>query len=1093
MIETIIKRNGQREPFIAEKPNRWAQWAAELVGDRIDWPSVLLKAIYKSPKEITSRDFQNNLIESTLEGRSWSHYLMAGRLYTSMIYKDIFGSDVPPSIKSVQRALADAGLMRTLKYSDEEYSELEKVINHNRDLECPHFALHHIRYKYSLRNRVTKKEYESQQFVYMRMAMALAEAETDKEVRMVKVKDLYDLFSRKILSAPTPNYVNLGTYLNSYASCCLFTSSDSAGSLAAGDHIAYMQTVASAGIGGNIRTRSIGDPVRGGLIQHQGRLPYLNSVGKATRANLQNGRGGAGNIFFSAFDPEALVISKLSNPRSTEDKKNRDLHYTMMGNAWLAYKAARNEDIFVFNCFNAPDLDRAFYSGDIDNFIDLYEKYENDPGFKKTYVSAKKLIVSSFNEAFETGVSYQANMDEINRHTPYLETIWSSNLCVAPETLLLTDKGHLTISSLEGQTVNVWNGQEFSETTVVKTGENQKLLNVILSDGRKLECTEYHKWYVIDDYHKEPREVRTHQLEVGMRLIKTDNPIIQGDIELDRAYMNGFFTGDGTTLTNGRSKIYLYGEKKKLESCFGEELPWRHYELRSEVEVFGLKEKYFVPNEQYSIKSRLDWLAGWLDADGCVYRNTNNEQLVGNSNNFEFLIRIQNMLQCTGVNSKIVKCYDEKMSWLPKNDGSGDYAFFKTKETYRLLISSHFTQVLLEMGIKLNRLNIEKRSIQRSASQFASVLAVVDNGRVDDTYCVSEPKRHMAVFNGILTGQCVEITQPTIDYPSVKYLYMEEDHGQGEVSTCNLAAIEVSNVKDDAEYEKAMYYAYYMIDRTTDMADYILPHVGYTAKRRRNAAVGIMGLATLMARSGVKYSDQTGLRFAHRVAERHMYFAIKASLRHSKERGLAPWIHKTKWPQGWLPIDTYNRGVDELGKFEYRYDWETLRKQIIENGGIGHSSLVAYMPGEASSKALGGANSLYPIRALTINKSDNNIVIRWAAPEGDTMGHDYEIAWDIPTKRLIDIYSIFQKFTDQSISADLYKKISKDNKIDEEEIMDIYLHGIRRGLKTRYYVNSYTADGDELDAVQRGSSDMSASDLANAGEERGCAGGACSL
>lgn len=768
MIETIIKRNGQREPFIAEKPNRWAQWAAELVGDRIDWPSVLLKAIYKSPKEITSRDFQNNLIESTLEGRSWSHYLMAGRLYTSMIYKDIFGSDVPPSVKSVQRALADAGLMRTLKYSDEEYAELEKVINHNRDLECPHFALHHIRYKYSLRNRVTKKEYESQQFVYMRMAMALAEAETDKEVRMVKVKDLYDLFSRKILSAPTPNYVNLGTYLNSYASCCLFTSSDSAGSLAAGDHIAYMQTVASAGIGGNIRTRSIGDPVRGGLIQHQGRLPYLNSVGKATRANLQNGRGGAGNIFFSAFDPEALVISKLSNPRSTEDKKNRDLHYTMMGNAWLAYKAARNEDIFVFNCFNAPDLDRAFYSGDIDNFIDLYEKYENDPGFKKTYVSAKKLIVSSFNEAFETGVSYQANMDEINRHTPYLETIWSSNLCV-------------------------------------------------------------------------------------------------------------------------------------------------------------------------------------------------------------------------------------------------------------------------------------------------------------------------------------EITQPTIDYPSVKYLYMEEDHGQGEVSTCNLAAIEVSNVKDDAEYEKAMYYAYYMIDRTTDMADYILPHVGYTAKRRRNAAVGIMGLATLMARSGVKYSDQTGLRFAHRVAERHMYFAIKASLRHSKERGLAPWIHKTKWPQGWLPIDTYNRGVDELGKFEYRYDWETLRKQIIENGGIGHSSLVAYMPGEASSKALGGANSLYPIRALTINKSDNNIVIRWAAPEGDTMGHDYEIAWDIPTKRLIDIYSIFQKFTDQSISADLYKKISKDNKIDEEEIMDIYLHGIRRGLKTRYYVNSYTADGDELDAVQRGSSDMSASDLANAGEERGCAGGACSL
>ena len=29
------------------------------------------------------------------------------------------------------------------------------------------------------------------------------------------------------------------------------------------------------------------------------------------------------------------------------------------------------------------------------------------------------------------------------------------------------------------------------------------------------------------------------------------------------------------------------------------------------------------------------------------------------------------------------------------------------------------------------------------------------------TYCLTEPKRHMAVFNGILTGQCTEITLPT--------------------------------------------------------------------------------------------------------------------------------------------------------------------------------------------------------------------------------------------------------------------------------------------------------------------------------------------
>jgi hypothetical protein len=36
-------------------------------------------------------------------------------------------------------------------------------------------------------------------------------------------------------------------------------------------------------------------------------------------------------------------------------------------------------------------------------------------------------------------------------------------------------------------------------------------------------------------------------------------------------------------------------------------------------------------------------------------------------------------------------------------------------------------------------------------------------------YCFTEPKRHTAVFNGILTSQCNEITLPTgIDYAGKK-------------------------------------------------------------------------------------------------------------------------------------------------------------------------------------------------------------------------------------------------------------------------------------------------------------------------------------
>ncbi|MFO5736522.1 hypothetical protein, partial [Klebsiella pneumoniae] len=67
-----------------------------------------------------------------------------------------------------------------------------------------------------------------------------------------------------------------------------------------------------------------------------------------------------------------------------------------------------------------------------------------------------------------------------------------------------------------------------------------------------------------------------------------------------------------------------------------------------------------------------------------------------------------------------------------------------------------------------------------------------------------------------------------------------------------------------------------------------------TSKKRMSAGVGIMGLATHMARAGLKYSSDAGKAEIHFIAERHMYFLIKASLKIAKGRGNAPWIDKTK-------------------------------------------------------------------------------------------------------------------------------------------------------------------------------------------------------
>jgi ribonucleotide reductase alpha subunit len=115
----------------------------------------------------------------------------------------------------------------------------------------------------------------------------------------------------------------------------------------------------------------------------------------------------------------------------------------------------------------------------------------------------------------ETGTPYVLNKDACNEKTNQknIGTIKSSNLCVSGDTMILTDKGSFYIKELHNQKVNVWNGEEFSETTIHQTGINQKLLKLTFSNGSELKCTPYHKFYI-----KNNQKIEANLLKVGQEL-----------------------------------------------------------------------------------------------------------------------------------------------------------------------------------------------------------------------------------------------------------------------------------------------------------------------------------------------------------------------------------------------------------------------------------------------------------------------------------------------------------------------------------------------------------------------------------------------
>jgi ribonucleoside-diphosphate reductase alpha chain len=1060
MITMVIKRDGTSVPFDVNKLNKWGEWAAN---NQVSWSDVVFKAMRKLTEGCSTEDIIKALIDACLDNNSYEHSKMAARLLVGDIYKEVFGSFVElPLLLDFYDDMVTASKWKDMGYTPEELIYLEDVIDHSKDFNYEFSTVKQVSERYALKDVKTGKLFESLQFTYMGVALAACSIQP-LERRLEDVCNMYEALSDLKINAPTPTLSQLRTDNNGLASCCLFTNKDTSASIEVATHIAYTMTCANSGIGGYLNTRSLGDGVRNNTIEHTGKLPYYRYLEAAVKSTKQSSRGGAATIYFTCLDPEMEDLTRLKHPTTPVAKQIRGMDYGVMMNKYFMEKVAKNEDWMLISIQNAPDLFKLFFSEDIEGFKAEYNRvYES--GVSKKTINARELALAIEKQYYETGRVYSLMVDEANRHTPFKEAIYSSNLCVAPETLVLTDAGNIPISDLEDQIVNVWNGEEFTETQVRKTGHNQKLLKVVTDSGQEVECTPYHKFYTQPKYNGKLVMKRAHELVAGDKLIKFDLPVIQGEKVLAKAYQNGFYTADGCNV-KGRARIYLYGEKRNLRDFFDlhphtvQEEQDREYGYE-----LGLKDKFFVPDATYTLESRLDWLAGWLDGDGSIYHNGTNQQVVGSSIEKEFLKEVQLMLQATGVESKIQIMSEAGERNLPLNDGSGENGLFYCQESYRLIINSNGLFKLHQLGITFNRLKSVARLPQRKASHFIKVVNVIDEGRVDDTYCFTEAKRGMGMFNGLLTGNCAEILLPTEGYTDVSQLY-GTDIDAGEVALCFIAAIAVGRVTPE-EYEKIAYYAAMLVDNTMELTSYPFNQVKLTAQARRSMGIGITNLADAMAVKGVSYSSQDGKQYIHDLAEMHSFYLHKASLRLAKEKGNAEWMHKTKYPDGWLPIDTYNKNVDNVVS-GLKMDWEGLRKEIIKQGGIRNSVLEATMPAETSSQASNTTNSVYPIRDLVITKASGKSKIPCYVPHyGNLMIRiKYEKAYDVPYNDIVDMYALVQKFHGQSISADFYFDPSKypNRKIGAKEQLQRLLYMAKMGMKSRYYMNTKTESGKEIE------------------------------
>ena len=338
---------------------------------------------------------------------------------------------------------------------------------------------------------------------------------------------------------------------------------------------------------------------------------------------------------------------------------------------------------------------------------------------------------------------------------------------------------------------------------------------------------------------------------------------------------------------------------------------------------------------------------------------------------------------------------------------------------------------------------------------------------------------------------CQEIALPTKPYLSHLDLYSDEP--EGVVAFCNLAGLNIPNIKDDEEYERACYNALLMIEHGIENNNLPFPALNANLKDYRSAGVGIVGLAYLMAKKGLSYTTQEGKDFIFEQAERYGYFVTKAATKITEEYGIAKRMDRNKYPEGWLPMDDASSAALALTTKSLQYDWEALRDKIKSLGGLRFTSLMAIAPAESSSIACSLTNSIYPIRSLTLTKTSGDTTNKWVAPEATRLAKKYEIAWDIPNFDHIDVYALFQIFMDQTISSDLYSNRTKEVNISMAQMFKELAYMAKMGVKTLYYHNSLTDSEESTDFVN--SSDKILEDVVDdiIDDEEGCGSGGCTL
>lgn len=874
----VVNRDGAKSPLNVQRIRDVVEWACK--GFNVN-PVALEAGLTTRLKDgISTREIQDNLIQHALsmcdlESPDWRY--VAGRLHIWSLWKDTlvqrkysYGGYLKTVIENTKNGIYDTRILET--YS---YQELEVA----GDWIKPHYDLD---YDYAGAVLFTKRylvKNELPQEALLSCALLIASVEQDESQKLPFARQIYQALATRKISLATPILANLRVPNGSLSSCFISAMDDNLESIF--DEVKNTARISKSGGGVGInlsRIRATGSTVMGNKNASGGVLPWAKILNDTAIAVNQAGkRSGACTVSLDIWHLDIPEFLECQTENGELRKKTYDVFPQLVISDEFMYRVTHGLNWTLVDPYEVQqvlgyDLPETWNQDG--EFTKIYQVIENacNQGVLKLFkvVNAFDLFKTIMKTQVETGLPYLWFKDTVNalnpnKHDGYIPC---GNLCVAPETMILTRLGEYPIIDLVGQKIDVWNGEEWSSVIPKKTNIDSKLLRVLISresittidsvadckkvDFVSIDCTYYHHFYLKDE-----TKISAKDLVSGSELLSFDYPNPD------------------------------------------------------------------IPYSKVSVKS--------------------------------------------------------------------------------------------------------------------TVISVEHTGRISDTYCFTEEKRHMGMFNGILTGQCQE------SYSNVK---------PGVYShTCNLHSLNLANI-EDSELEVICQIAVRSLDNTIELTKTPFEASQNHNDRYRTIGVGSMALADWLAKRELHYAHENARKEVSKLFEKIAIYTTNASINLAKERGVYPAYCGSEWERGKV------LGGRDWAWIEENSAYPELWKSTLENlktHGIRNSHITAIAPNTSSSLVQGCTPSILPAYSKFHYDKWAKGVVPVAPPFiGDKLWF-YPENKHIDQMEVVNMVKVIQDWTDTGISMELVFNLNNP-KITAKEIYNVLIHAWKSGCKAVYYIRTVQKD-----------------------------------